>query len=1114
MNEIAFFGTVRDAWFHGMQKLMPSKMVSGATPCDGCENDKRSEHLIMLGVGLTVFAVYWQTLCTGVYPGTSAVATGKVLGLLPDVPVSHPIWLAMSRAVANLPGFIAPYRLNLFNAVCGSMAAAWLFQIVKRTMFELIRAAPVLRFVPVSDDETDTAREQEDGNTAVLTVDPQDDAKEHVVATLGGLCSALVFAFCAPFWIASTSLHVQPFDILLLFLTADLLARYHFTGKLGASVAAVFLCGAGLIESPIFLILSPVFAAVVILTCIRNNQISEPFFLLLLAAGLMGVAASLALFFSLSAAEQVVSTANLSQLIQGFARTYRAVLVQGVPRTDVLFVLFLPLLSLVASIVGTRKITFCRDAVTRWKWMAINVIFTAAMVAGMLNLPKTVWGVARDGSHLPILPSLVVAVAVGFFFVFWYQMGTVPTYDDARELEQSQVSKRLAGYGMCGLLVIMALRATSLNLGDSDGRKAAFADRIAQEMLALSKPARCIVTDGTLDLNLLIRTHVTGRRLTIIPACSDHRVFVAKTRGASTTARLTMAPPAGELAWEPEALVEQWLRNNPTEHTQVTTVGIPELWHRAGTVPLPNGLLYIGASQAGAPDLSTLMDKQREVWQLIAPLLKDDPAMLPALRRTQAGVRAHVSRVANDLGVHLENAGHLTEADSAYTMSLTLEEKNLSAILNRYGLRLRQPVAGPVSEAVRQILQLVEKPQFFEEFDVAVARSGTLVPQLADKLVPRVMANYPSGETPPSNLIKLLDKWLTFSCATPVTTPLTRTMFDVHHQLSQALQARVEGRNDEAEAIVRRIVRVRTSNLPAWSLLAEILLDRGEVNEVRDNIFPAMRALAGGVTNSLVEMTQGCLCMRAEPPRYDEARVCFERALALDPSLAIACDQLLQADVCLGTASFIEADAKTIIKRNPTHAAATALLGNLSLGQKRLGEAESYLRTSLACQPSAGAHNDLSELFCQQNNWAEAEQQARLAIRLEPGFYQAWGSLGKVLMDRGRLDEAYAALRCALVLRNSAYDQGGVSQFRLRLNQDRSEVVNQLFTLVEKRLLNVPEPVREVFSDLKKNILLLYSSDWSFIAKKSIPLAYVPNFCVVDPCLFVWAQQSVSHDGF
>jgi tetratricopeptide (TPR) repeat protein len=395
-------------------------------------------------------------------------------------------------------------------------------------------------------------------------------------------------------------------------------------------------------------------------------------------------------------------------------------------------------------------------------------------------------------------------------------------------------------------------------------------------------------------------------------------------------------------------------------------------------------------------------------------------------------------------------------------MSFGLDGNNLCAILNRYGLRLRQPDAGSVSEAARQVLQLAEEPQLLEAFTVAVARYGTLAPQLADNLVPRVMANYPSGVTPPSNLIKLLDKWLTFSQAAAVTQP-PATINPLDPQFSHALQARVEGRGDEAEKIVRRIVKNRPINLPAWSLLAEILLNRGEVQEVNDNIFPAMRAIAGGVSNQLVEMIHGCLHMRADPPRYDAARVCFKQALELNPSLAVASEQLLQADACLGDASYIEADALAVVKHNPTHASANALLGGLRLVQKRLGEAEFCLRASLECRPSAGAHNDLSELFRQQKRWVEAEQQARLAIRLSPGSYQAWDSLVDVLADSGRTDEASVAFQCALALRNPSDEHAVVSPIRLSMNQDRKMDGYQHIQLDEMRLSKVQKSVQSTF---------------------------------------------------
>ena len=1028
-----------------------------------------SELWLMFGVGLVSLTVYLLTLAPGVVPGASAVATGKALDLLPAVPVTQPLWLLASRAIAAVPVFGTILGLNLFTAVCGSLAVAFLFRITKRVLFEFIRDAFSLRLVPIAEDESVNGSGD----------DSESDGMEHVYASLGGVIAALAFAFSTPFWIASTSLHAQPFTILLLLFTADLLLCYLYTGKTGICVAALFLFGLGLVESFIFVTLAPLVLVLLIFGSIRYGQISESFILLMFASVLAGLGANLVLFTLLSAWGHPLSTNLLYQLMSSLAHTHMAALAQGLPKTGWLFVFFQATSPLLIALVSVRGFSSLQDETTRWKWGVTNILFTAYSAACLLNLPKTAWSLARDGSQLPIMPCLSIAIAVGALFVYWCLVASAERHTASQENGSSSFNISLLGYGACGLLVIVILRTLPLNLSDADGRKTAFADLLAENMLKQAGPARCVLTDGTLDLNLIIRNHVTGRKLTFLPNQVDARLNTPDTLGRSSALRLAL--PGTDKAKKPtlNTFIENWLTTHPKEHAQVAIVGKPLIWQRAGFTSVPCGLVYGGTYDKSTLDGKALLEDNRTCWRKVAPLLATDEALRPELSRIRIHMRAYVSRLANDLGVLLETVGDLPGAESAYNDALQMDKDNLCSDLNLDGMRLRSRSPAASQQFVQHALALASKPEFFETFDATVERYGMLSVQEADVLLPSILQDDSLGVKLPANMILLVEKWLGASRTLPqikneslVKAAPSATDQTPDPMLSQALALWLCGRDVKAEKLLRLIVGNRPNTLSAWALLAEVLMARDQLKEVNEVILPAMVAIRAKTENAdgtLVEMTRGCLLMRTAPPNPAAARVCFERALAINPKLTAASDQLLRVDRLLGNAAHLEADSLRIVAVLPEHADANAILGSLRLGQKKTAEAEAFLRQSIKTQPTAGTLNDLAELLRQQSKYTEAEQQARLAIRFAPDFYPAWDTLGNILTEAGKLVEAHGPLRCALAL--SANDPRlYLSLVRLHMKEGLSNEARRIMTITAPMIRSAPAHVRSEFDRFSREL--------------------------------------------
>jgi hypothetical protein len=393
--------------------------------------------LVMAGLGLIAFAVYSATLYSGTPSETQA---------------GHPLWFAASRAIASPPPGGSPFRLALFGAACGAAAVALLCGVTRRLFGALTWQEPDPRAVP--DDGAEEKPPEDGGNGACRSI----------AATLGGMVSAMTFAFCAPFWLASVSSSAHAFDMLLLALLAALLLRCHASGGRDACLAAMFLCGVGMAESPVFLLVAPVVAAVVIRVIVQSDCVSERVLPQCLLAGAAGIAANMGLGFMQTAD----GAEGFTRAAQEFIGAYRTVFRQDMRLAEWLFIWIVPTATLLLSAVSLRAVSLREEGVGVAGWTLI-VTLTGIVLANMLAFPHTVWTVAREGKHLPVLPSLMVALAAGCLFVCWFHAAVIRSDDDEYEVAPSLKPLRIIGLAVCGLMVIALLRQPCIAAEDVNG---------------------------------------------------------------------------------------------------------------------------------------------------------------------------------------------------------------------------------------------------------------------------------------------------------------------------------------------------------------------------------------------------------------------------------------------------------------------------------------------------------------------------------------------------------------------------------------------------------------------------------------------------------------------
>jgi tetratricopeptide (TPR) repeat protein len=244
------------------------------------------------------------------------------------------------------------------------------------------------------------------------------------------------------------------------------------------------------------------------------------------------------------------------------------------------------------------------------------------------------------------------------------------------------------------------------------------------------------------------------------------------------------------------------------------------------------------------------------------------------------------------------------------------------------------------------------------------------------------------------------------------------------------------GRTEEALDALRALTDSQAGHLEAWSLLADLLLRQNNTAEVEKRVLPAMVKAAGTGDHVLIHLVRAALLRARQPFDPVAVQTSLLCALKLRPDLVAIHGELLQLDFDFGSMADRERDALAVLRVVPEHAFANYLLGTVLLARGELSRAEDLFRRSLAARPTPLAHNDLAETLRGLGKLPEAEKSARAALALDGQSYAAWDTLGCVLLDAGRVDEAEQAVARALELcATNPYMH--VSLARVRLAQGR-----------------------------------------------------------------------------
>jgi len=1010
--------------------------------------------------GLGLFALYVVTLSRGLYPGVSAAWMSAAIGLEPWPNAAYPLWRFWLAGWRHLPIGGNVWRLNLSSAVAAAAAGGLLCRYVASWVYRKIEAADAL------------------------------PAERRIVAaaSISALVAAAIFGTSLAGWGIATRLHPFAFDVLLVMIAFILHQGYLVRHGVWRLYLLALLCGAGAAETTMFLVLAPFFIIATLLALDRR-RLTRGLGFRLACIGVSGLLLYVVAACCLAPVDAGMSWHGaLRQLLRLQIHDLRAYL-PGMGWLTLLLMLVLPWVTLQAGAWPT--LSDHRTLAT----IVLHLLLTAAVLILLVNVPIPPWRFWAAIGRPPVLEMLLVAMLGGWACAYWLRGCLVPWQPPAvkrqvlkrNALERDQEIGRhrqkqmmlievVCSAMMCALLAGTLLVACVRNGRVADGRRGAFADQCAREILDQMGARTWLVTDGVLDRHLARLAAARGQTLHLVNVSQDRQPSQAQKLRALVDADPRLLPYQARLRnaamISASAFVREWLAADPAATGQLALYSAPDLSRTAGRRALPDRFLFLAAQGTNGVDRLPPMTEAIAFWKRmdqIVPLTVQDRDLTDGLQRA---LRWHLALVANDRGVLLEDLQRPLEAQEAYRQALRLNPDNLSALLNRMQMAregmLPPEERKPAEQAAAAALaKLKRRPSFLNlaRFDgqvrapeayaglgsgwmsagqmdlarIALTRAAELgfgdenreafLGALAsfslttgdfahsEDLFRRILGRQPGDQHALIGLLRLaLLQRDTAEARTCLARARAAGLPASACNVEESTIELAENKTDAACARLRGLLDLEPNNLYARALLVTAMVKQGQAEAAASEILPRLIQSAGRAPNALVFQLQGLIAASRQPPAYPAAREAYRHAAQLQPGRQDLLVRILRLDLDLADQKAAEQDARDVLQANPDNGLAHFVLGSQAAARGELDTAERHLRCSIAAGATGSSWNNLADVLRQRGALDEAETAARQAIAMTTNSAAALDTLACVLLERHQTAEAQTTIARARAL--------------------------------------------------------------------------------------------------
>ncbi|HPF98605.1 MAG TPA: tetratricopeptide repeat protein [Kiritimatiellia bacterium] len=1034
------------------------------------KNSRRSAGVWLFALSLVV---YLLTLSRTAAPGESARLMVQHLGLDPFPPMSHPLYFLAVRLLGVIPIFDIALRLNFFSALCGAGAVWLLYGIVSR--------------IP----HNRTAEEVESRFPA--------DAP----ATISGLVAGLYLALCVPFWIVSTRAHTAAFDVFLLLLSVRLLMSFQETGKSSHLNAFVLLYGLATTEFATFIVLAPFMAFVLALAMWRTKTLTAGTVTRCVLLYVLGLSVYFihAWLYRLHPAYEWRAFNSYFMVLWFIWREQYRTIMFSMPQIGWLMVLLVSVIPWMI-VVGSPKRAMTRSTVYGSQFL--HALLSILSVLVMFNIPIAPWPLLHFRPLL-VTPYVIMACWTGYLVGYWYIILAQRSRFDARS------ASILRGVGralLIPMLLVLFAASAVLNVKAADGRTGRALTDFADAVVERLGGRTWLLSNGVLDDLIVLSAHEQNVPVHVINMGQGLGAYLRYVASLLDDTRLRGLAQVGMIP-----LVSEWM-SRPGVENELAVLAASDLWFGGNKVPIPAEVLFLGAPSATLPDPEAALSQHEKFWNTCGAELKASAASDSAVSDWSRWALGHISKVANNLGVALEDSGRNDLAFEAYHQARELDTNNVSALLNMVSVAQRDSrpeleelktefddFSGRLRSRLRiwslaQTYGYVRNPEAFVNRGWAWAMSGK--PNMAISEMQRAVAMGANKELAslamasfylmqgmkdepgdlygkvlednpenPTALVGLLDVAMRkgdFDSARATIAKLKEIGAPTALiRLREAMVEVLSGDIAAGKATLQKLVEEDPKNLSAWTLLAAVASEDNDEKTVNR----CLSVLTPAATESpqiLLTLSQLALAQRD----FDGARKHLDNVLRIQPNNRTALEWLLQLDVTQGVRQKAEEHVERLLTLDPHNALANYILGSIQFSRQEYELAESSYRASLQKQRSADALNDLAWLLLLKGRYEESLALAREAVVVNDRHMAAWDTLGMVLLKLEKADEAQAAIQKALSFRPEdpqfnlhmaqVYEKRGMKEEALRLadpllarpGQLRPESYDELRNLVKR----------------------------------------------------------------
>ena len=644
-------------------------------------NSTWKARLLALLTGVIFFGVYFATLNKGFFPGEAARQASVVLRLEPggsstqfrqveerasnalsdnanavslsvreNVVVYRTkflLWRLAGMAAAEIPVGDLSFRLNLFSAICGGLAAFFAFSICRVLLLFLS-----------------------------FHVCPLSGRLRKKAATVSAIAGTVALATSAPFWIAATRFLPQAFETMLILLAASLLLGAAVQHRAWLLLPFGILAGLLVFETETNVYLLPLWVFFAVRAMLVGDLMDARGCSCLLIGFVLGVIGYIGLAQFLLAPEGISLFVPVKELLVS-TKVFQSLLLGGSVFEDqsrivCLCFSIIPFLAAAAMSIWRSN----EDAGSSGGFLLF--VLACVVAVGSSGIQISPWGAYAntDGARLPTTIYLMIAyvaaylagqgllMAGGRFFApdkgFHRKRRRQFAEDDEGDIRSEEHRDYPVGRVLTAFVLLIVFAMAAWNYRTVTAWREPMADKVASALVERISPCTWFTSErGLMDSEIRLHARLAQKRLSVIcttdPGRTLPRLARAITRDEAFRGLATADLRGALISTNTDLFLSTWIRIDSAIDRKLMLANA-DVWEAAAKPVIPALAGFKTTNDESSVDWRAIAADHLAFWQEIeamGPLAPNAPLWL---RQDRAALRRYVSDVGQKLATRLSDA--------------------------------------------------------------------------------------------------------------------------------------------------------------------------------------------------------------------------------------------------------------------------------------------------------------------------------------------------------------------------------------------------------------------------------------------------------------------------